>query len=221
MLLSGAPITAAATNVHAHDPRRRGDEGREFTGDASASPTEQPDAHRLARWTGRRLLRSARRCGSPASPGRSRSPRLTASVMTLQGVGADADGRRRRLTVFGYDPDARRRRTHRRRPHHRHRRRRARTRRSSSTATRRRTASGTAASPYDVSGYEFGEKPFDPFSQPAGRRERGRRVGLPARRSVRLRRQRHHRRQRAVRRRRRRTPCRPSASPPTAARATT
>ena len=39
------------------------------------------------------------------------------------------------------------------------------TRRSSSTATRRRTASGTAGHPDDVLGYEFGPKPFDPFTQ--------------------------------------------------------
>ena len=51
----------------------------------------------------------------------------------------------------------------------------------------------------DVLGYEFGEKPFDPFTQPARRRERGRRVGLPAGRPV-PGRQRRHRRQRAVRR---------------------
>ncbi len=53
------------------------------------------------------------------------------------------------------------------------------------------------------------------------RRERGRRVGLPAGRPVRLRRSRRHRRLRPVRRPRRSTACRASASPSTAARATT
>ncbi len=79
--------------------------------------------------------------------------------------------------------------------------RRARSRRWSSTATRRQDGVWYSGEPTNVKGIEFGPKPFDPFVRAARRRERGRRVGLPAREPVRPRRQRRHRRPRAVRRR--------------------
>ena len=54
-------------------------------------------------------------------------------------------------------------------------------RRSSSTATPRRTASGTAVIRTTSLGYEFGPQAVRPVHQDPRRRERGRRVGLPAR----------------------------------------
>ena len=136
------------------------------------------------------------RCGSPASPARGRSRasarprwrcRAPRSTPTLDRRRRRRATRRSTLTVFGYDPtldggvrmggdtivvcNRRRSPTSRaaargtdRSP--------GRTRRSSSTATPRRTASGTAAIPYDVKGYEFGPKPFDPFCKiPDGENE--------------------------------------------------
>ena len=72
--------------------------------------------------------------------------------------------------------------------------------------------------PYDIKGGEFGPKPFDPFATlPDGENEDDE-CGVPAGQPVLVRGQRRDRRERPLRGRRR---CRPSASPRTAARATT
>ena len=145
------------------------------------------------------------------------------------------------LTVSGTDADHRRRHARRRRPHrglqprqHRgsvrrtrwHQRRSpGRTRRWSSTATPRQDGVWYCGESFSVEGTRVRRQAVRPVLEAARAGERGRRVGVPAGQPVQLRRQRHHRRQRPVRRRRAvieaTATCRASASPPTAARATT